>query len=98
MAFVRISTNPAIFARPRTMPEALDAIELFVATTSSTIMDPGPAHLTILRTLLTSAKLGRDLVSDAHLAALAIENDASLCSHDRDFLRFKGLKVVNPFD
>lgn len=31
--------------------------------------------------------------SDAHLAALALENDATLVTCDRDFLRFPGLKV-----
>jgi len=36
------------------------------------------------------------LVTDAALAALAIESGATLCSTDRDFLRFEGLKLVDP--
>ena len=35
-------------------------------------------------------------VSDAHLAAIALEHGAELCSTDTDFARFKGLKWRNP--
>jgi predicted nucleic acid-binding protein len=35
-------------------------------------------------------------VTDAHLAALAIEHGAVLCSADADFSRFAGLTWVNP--
>jgi predicted nucleic acid-binding protein len=37
-----------------------------------------------------------DLVPDAHLAALAIEHGLTLCSTDRDFARFKGLRWTDP--
>lgn len=33
-----------------------------------------------------------NLVPDAHLAALAIEHDLTLCSSDRDFAHFPGLR------
>jgi predicted nucleic acid-binding protein len=33
---------------------------------------------------------------DAHLVALAIEHGATLCTNDRDFARFPGLKVEYP--
>jgi len=36
------------------------------------------------------------LVSDAHLAALAIEHGLILCSTDGDFARFPGLRWENP--
>lgn len=32
----------------------------------------------------------------AHLAALTLEHDATLCTADRDFRRFAGLRVINP--
>jgi predicted nucleic acid-binding protein len=35
-------------------------------------------------------------LSDAVLAALAIENDAVLASTDRDFRRFDNLRWINP--
>jgi predicted nucleic acid-binding protein len=36
------------------------------------------------------------LVSDAHLAALAIEHGLTVCSNDGDFAKFPGLKWQNP--
>jgi len=37
-----------------------------------------------------------NLVPDAHLAALALEHDLTLCSSDQDFARFPGLRWENP--
>jgi len=37
-----------------------------------------------------------NLVTDAHLAALAIEHGTGICSFDGDFARFKGLRWINP--
>jgi predicted nucleic acid-binding protein len=61
-----------------------------------TIVHPGPRHLQIMRTLLVPMGTGGNLTSDAHLAALAIEHGAELCSSDNDFARFPGLRWSNP--
>jgi predicted nucleic acid-binding protein len=52
--------------------------------------------LQVLRELLLPLGTGGNLTSDAHLAALAIEHRAELCSSDTDFARFTGLKWRNP--
>lgn len=39
---------------------------------------------------------GGNLTSDAHLAALAIEHGATVCSTDWDFARFAGVELINP--
>jgi hypothetical protein len=41
---------------------------------------------------------GGNLASDAHLAALAIEHGAVLCSSDADFARFPRLEWRNPIE
>jgi predicted nucleic acid-binding protein len=51
-----------------------------------------------LRDLLLPAGTGGNLTSDAHLAALALEHGAELCSSDRDFARFRQLKWPDPLD
>jgi hypothetical protein len=56
----------------------------------------GPKHFSILRELLMAVGTGGNLTSDAHLAALAIEHGAELCSSDYDFGRFPRLKWSNP--
>ena len=46
--------------------------------------------------LTVDGALTGNLVSDAHLAALALENGVGVCSADSDFARFPGLDWVNP--
>ncbi len=50
----------------------------------------------IIRDILGQVGTAGNLVSDAHLAALAIEHGAELCSADADFSRFRGLRWTNP--
>ena len=59
-------------------------------------LNPGTQHLAILRRLLVEAGVGGNLVSDAHIAALAIEHQAEVHSNDGDFARFSGLRWRNP--
>ena len=46
--------------------------------------------------MLRSGNAVGNLVSDAHLAALAVEHNCVLHSTDADFSRFRGLKWKNP--
>ena len=55
-------------------------------------MQPTAQHAVLLASLLIGAGQGGPLVSDAHLAVLAIEHGATLLSFDRDFQRFAGLR------
>jgi len=57
---------------------------------------PGEAYWGILRELLLSDQVSGSLVMDAALAALALEHGATLCTTDRDFSRFGGLRLINP--
>lgn len=49
-----------------------------------------------MRDLLMPLGTAGNLTNDAHLAALAIEHGAELCSSDNDFSRFEGVRWVNP--
>ena len=49
-----------------------------------------------MRRLLPASRVRGSLIMDAHLAALAIEHGATLCTNDRDFARFPGLRVEYP--
>ena len=59
-------------------------------------LQPGEQHWGILKRLVIYDQATRNLVNDAHLAALAIEHGASICTNDKDFTRFTGLKIINP--
>jgi len=95
IGFLRISTNPAL-RKPLTIEQALDLVALWLAQPNVVIIEPGPRHLELLRDLLIPVGTGRNLSSDAHLAAIALEHGAEVYSADTDFDRFPGLRWHNP--
>ena len=95
-AFLRIGTNPRVFERPLTVAEAEAAVSSWLAQPAAGILEPGERHWEILTTLLREGQTTGPLVMDAAIAALAIEHGAVLCTTDRDFARFPGLKWMNP--
>ena len=96
LAFLRLTTRPGLFRQPLKPETAFDVVAAWLDQPSTTVVHPGPRHLQILRELLRPMGTGGNLTSDAHLAALAIEHGAELCSSDNDFARFRGLQWRNP--
>lgn len=95
LGFIRLSTTRGVLATPATPAAALGRVAGWLAQPAVSILNPGPNHLSFLRTSL-AATAGGPLTTDAHLAALAIEHQAELHSNDADFSRFAGLHVKNP--
>ena len=98
LAFVRLTTSRSAFRTPLPVEVALDTVGVWLAQPSVTLVHPGPKHFSILRELLVAAGTAGNLTSDAHLAALAIEHGAELCSSDYDFGRFPRLNWSNPLE
>lgn len=96
LAFVRVSTNPRAFPKPLALAAAWRQVESWLDLDSVWIPSPTPHHRAVLSDLLAQVPLSADLVTDAHLAALAIEHGLTLCSADSDFARFPGLTWRNP--
>lgn len=96
LGFIRISTNPVALEHPLSPSEAIDYVEEWLAPPVASIVSPTTQHATVLRRLLDSVGTAGNLTSDAHLAALAIEHGAELCSSDADFSRFAGLRWTDP--
>ncbi len=96
LGFIRLTTNPSVVREPLSADEALDYVDRWLAQPITTVIEPTARHSAVLRDLLDPVGAGGNLVSDAHLAALAIEHGAELCSADRDFGRFPGLRWTNP--
>jgi len=93
LGFLRLSTSNRVFPRPLSVQQSLEWIRDLAARPSVRILDPGKTHLGILGHLLLASGTGGNLTTDAHLAALCLENDSSIATGDRDFLRFPGLRV-----
>ncbi len=96
LAFLRLTTRAGLFRNPLSVETAMDLAASWLEQPSVTVIHAGPRHLRILRELLLPVGPGGNLTSDAHLAALAIEHGAELCSSDTDFARFQGLRWSNP--
>ena len=76
--------------------EAIEQVEAWLACPAAVVTDPAPRHLLVWADVMRGAHGGGDLVNDAHLAALALENRATVVSFDRDFQRFDGLRMLVP--
>ena len=95
LAFIRVSTNPRVFATPISVEDALSTSQRWLTSPAAVVVEPSIRHLSMLGELLTVAGTAGNLTSDAHLAALAREHGADVVTFDRDFERF-GVTVVVP--
>jgi hypothetical protein len=95
-AFLRIGTNPRVFEHPLSTAEAEVVVSSWLAQPAAGILEPGERHWEILRGMMREGQAAGPLVMDAVIAAIALEHGATLCTTDRDFSRFAGLKWTNP--
>lgn len=95
-AFIRIGTNPRLHQRPLTLKEASERVQSWLDQPCVRVVQPTDHHWALFQQMLRSGNAVGNLVSDAHLAALAVEHNCVLYSTDADFSRFKGLKWKNP--
>ncbi len=75
-AFLRIATSPRVFERPLSMSEALAIVSRWLAQPAAGILEPGERHWEILQRVLTDGQVSGPFVTDAALAAVAIEHGA----------------------
>jgi toxin-antitoxin system PIN domain toxin len=95
-AFIRIATNARLHQRPLTLNEAVDRVQSWLEQPCVRLITPSEKHWDILQKMLGGGNASGNLVSDAHLAALAVEHNCELYSTDADFARFPGLNWRNP--
>lgn len=95
-AFVRISTHPRASDEPLTPAQAWQHVEDWLGCDTAWIPSPTEHHAQVLGRLVTKYELRGNLVSDAHLAALAVEHGLAVCSADTDFARFEEIRWVDP--
>ena len=95
---LRIITHPRVFKTPTPLEIALRYVNQIRGQANCVVVSPGTRHWTIFCELCRSAQARGNLISDAYLAALAIECGAEWITTDRDFARFPGLTWRHPLD
>jgi uncharacterized protein len=94
--FVRVSTNPRAFCHPMTAEEAAAHVTSWLQQPVVRVPESAPDHIERVLGLLTGLGTAGNLVTDAQIAAVAIEHDAVVHTADADFIRFAGLRWLNP--
>lgn len=91
--FLRIVTHPKVFAVPTPLDIALAFAQSLYGMQNAVLVETGGRHWQIFTDLCKSSDARGNLVPDAYLAALAIENGCTFATSDRDYLRFQNLDV-----
>jgi toxin-antitoxin system PIN domain toxin len=98
MAYLRIATHPAVFARPLPLAEGIGNVDGLLARPHVRTAGEGDAFWPRFQALADDARPTGNLVPDTHLAALMLEHGVgTIVTRDRDFRRFRGLAIEDPF-
>jgi toxin-antitoxin system PIN domain toxin len=95
-AFLRVLTNRRLPGSRLSLEQASQIVEGWLGQPNVRVLSPGESHWPLLRRMLIEGQATAALVSDAQIAALAVEYGGVLYTADRDFTRFPGLRWVNP--
>ena len=95
-AFIRIGTNPRVFEQPLSLDQAVSRVQSWIDQPCTRIVNPTERHWTVFQQMLRQGQAVANLVTDAHLAALAVEHDWEFISTDLGFSRFSGIRWRNP--
>ena len=96
LAFLRLTTKAGLLAKPASPATAAKQLGEWLSQPSSQIVQPTARHSEILTRLMEETPATGNLVTDAQLAALAIEHRATIASYDDDFERFEGVRWERP--
>lgn len=98
MAYLRIATHPAIFERPLSIAEAIGNVEQLIGRPNVRTTGETESFWQSFRDVADDALPSGNLVPDAHLVTLMLDNDVrTIWTRDRDFRRFPRIEVRDPF-
>ena len=93
---LRILTHPKVFSPPTPWPAAQEYLIQIRSHPNIRLIQPGSAHWTIFLDFCRQVQARGNLVTDAYLAALAMESGCEWITTDGDFARFPGLRWRHP--
>ena len=92
-SFLRLVTNPRIFAQPSTYAEAWSFLDYLEAHPASFFAEADEMAFGIFKHICLLVSAVGNTVPDAFLAALALRHDARLITADAGMKRFQGVEV-----
>ena len=93
---VRLATNPKVLTNPAALHQVIDFCAAILTDPCCRHIEPGPHHFAHFASLCIASKARGNLVTDAWIAALALEHGCTIITFDKDFRKFPGLKVSAP--
>ena len=96
LGFLRLATKRGVLPSPLPIADAWNEVDNWTARSIATVITPGDTHSARLRRLIEGVGTGGNLTTDAHIAAMALANNARICSFDNDFDRFDGVVRIEP--
>ena len=98
MAYLRMATHPAIFDRPLGHADARANIEALLALPHIRAAGEGESFWHRFVEVADDVAPTGNLVSDAHLVTLMLENGVrTIWTRDRDYRKFTGIRTHDPF-
>ena len=94
--FVRIATNTRAFVNSMAVGEAVEVVRSWLQQPAVELLEPPANHIESVLKLLETLGTAGNLVTDAQIAAAAIDQQAVVHTSDTDFLRFPAVQWFNP--
>ena len=96
--FLRVVTHPRVYHPPVPLAVALADLRVILTSPSLVVLSETPRHSEVMAATVRASGATGNFLHDAHIAALCVEHGVSeLITGDRDFARFAGFQIVNPF-
>lgn len=95
---LRVITHPRAYRAPIVVDTALQDLKNLLASPSLMLLSETAQHAALLDQVVRQSGAAGNLIYDAHIVALCLEHGVTeLITADRDFARFTGLRITNPF-
>lgn len=94
--FVRLATSGRLIRPPMSVADAHARVGDWLGRPHVRMLEAGAGHVELVLDLLRRVGTGGNLTTDAQIAALALEHNGTVYSHDADFARFEGLRWIDP--
>ncbi len=96
LGFLRLMTGRHVLVDPYTSAEALERAAQWFEQPNVLLLPATSRTMDLTYELISDHRLAGAMITDAAIAAAALEHRAAVHTNDTDFARFPGLRTHNP--